>query len=259
MMILGLSFGFATAASLYTPWTDPVCLSFVYAGQAQTVVSTRTTVVPNLLNPGQTFTVPSGQGPTLDTSIGGKPTWVADATLTTRLTNANIPIPAINNTGSSLFSWSVGRFDASSTGGNTIVAAGTDFQPSIFAQYSSAGISAMIGGISRTVTSGAGYVQGTAKRMIGYHSGTDVADYMLWGSISSGAGGTSTTAAQSGASMFCRRDGTEPSQGAIGAYGLFTATGANAAARVADAAATIAKIDAWAAAYYGGAWAALIS
>lgn len=267
-MLLGISpLALHDKPPQFLPWKDAACLAFFWAAATQTRVAgsgspsaTRTTVVPSLRNPVDTLTVPvSFQGPKLDTSIGSQPTWVADTLLTT-LGNATVAIPAINATGASVFEWFIGRFDASASGFNTLLCLGSGSDPAITAVGASAGISAQIGGIKRTVASGAGYADGTAKRIIAYRSGTDVLDYLQWGSVSSGTGGTSTTLPITGVTFFNRGNNSAPSVGALSAYGLFTATGANAAARTLAATDKIAKLDAWALGVYGStAWSALIS
>ena len=256
----------SSGGAAFTPWTDPSCLAFIYAGQAGQTTAVggapsvlRTTIIPNLVTPAQTFTIPATfQGAAGDTSIGGMATWVADTLLTT-LSNATIAIPAINATGASVFIWEVARCDASPTGFEQLSCIGSGNDPGIRAQFSGAGVSSVIAGFTRTVTSGAGYTQGVAKRIVAYFSGADNVDYIQWGSVSSGAGATATSGASSGAAIFNRTTTTAPSTGGKGAWGVFTATGANAAARTAAAASLVAQIDSWAATYYGGAWGALAS
>jgi hypothetical protein len=269
-MILGVTpLGILSAPPKFVPWRDAACIAFFLASAAQTTTPasgspslTRATTVPSLRNPAQTLVVPASfQGPKIDTSIGGKATWVADTLLTT-LQNQSVVIPAINATGASVFEWFVGRFDASTTGFNTLTCIGSANDPGVSAGFGGSNIKSTVGGVARTITSGAGYVQGTAKRIVVYRSGADVADYIQWGSLNSGAGGTSSTTADVGLALFNRGNTSAPAVGAIGVYGLFTATGANAAARTAAAAALVAKLDAWAAtaAVYGStAWAALVS
>lgn len=265
-MLLGVSpLAFPQLPPLYLPWQDPACLSFVYAGQAgQTIVSSRTTVLPNLKNPAQTYTVPATfQGPTIDTSIGGQPTWVADATLTTTVDNNSIALPNVATLSSSttvIGVWALLRGDASASGFSTLIGLGSTNYPGIILESGGAGISLSVGGIKRTVTSGAGYTQGTAKRVIALLSGNDANDFIKWGSVSSGAGGTSTQAADTGGALFARGNNGETSRGAIGVCGMFAVSAASSAARLTAANALFARWDAWAAGYYGATpWAALVS
>lgn len=247
-MILGLNpLAMGIRPLPFKPWQSARCLGLFDASYSgNTITSSRTTVAVSLANPSVQLTVPSTYaGPTMDTSIGGRSTWLSDGS-TVILRSTSFSFPAISSS-NHVFAYMIMKGIASPSGSNVVWAGGATFNPSLVLGYSGGGL---ISFNSAGITLTSGYTQGTPKRMVQSFTGTTGTDALQWGS-SIVTGSTSTSAAGSGLTLFTRGNNTEFSTCGVAIYGLFTGDPSTGG--------LLTLLDSYYASAYGASWAALVS